>query len=136
MKTLLKNLIVLFALALATVSCSSDDDSAPNIPIPASRNIKYEITGNFSGDHFDTTFTPATGGAVNEDVNSLPWIKEITVNQNVSGVGMNAGGSGGVAGETITLKIYAGGVVVQELTAAANGDGLIVAAMQGYVFPQ
>ncbi|SHG69194.1 hypothetical protein [Flavobacterium defluvii] len=130
MKSILKTLAVVLTLAFTAVSCSSDNDDSS----AASRDIKYEVTGNYAG-QLDATYIEKGGNALNENINALPWTKEFTADAGTNGVTLNVGGTGGTAGQTITVKIYAGGNVVKELTATANNDGIIVAVLTPYVFP-
>lgn len=131
MKTF-KNLMLMLTLIFSIVSCSSDNDNNNNVN--TSRDIKYEVTGNFAG-QLDATYIEKGGNALNEDINALPWTKEFTANASTDAVTLSVGGLGGVAGQTITVKIYAGGNVVKESTAIANNNGIIVAVLSPYVFP-
>lgn len=131
MKSILKTFAVVLTLAFTAVSCSSDNDDNNSA---ASRDIKYEVTGNFAG-QLDATYIEKGGNALNEDINALPWTKEFTADASTNGVTLNVSGLGGAPGQTITVKIYAGGNVVKELTATANNDGIIVAVLSPYVFP-
>ena len=60
------------------------------------------------------------GNPLNEDVTTLPWTKEITVDAGVNGITASASGYGGVKDQTLTAKIYVGGKVVKESTAKAG----------------
>jgi hypothetical protein len=133
MKKIMKKMVLVITLIAITVSCNKNDDT-PAITSPSSRNIKYEVVGNFSGPNLTVAFTPALGGAVSENINTLPWSKEFTALSSVSGVGLNITGYGGVTGQKLTLKIYAGGNVVRELTITADNSGVIAGAMNPYVF--
>jgi hypothetical protein len=133
MKKFMKQMVLVITLMAITASCNKNDDSTA-ITSPSSRNIKYEVVGNFSGPNLTAAFTPATGGAVSEDINALPWSKEFTALSSVPAVALNITGVGGVTGQTLTLKIYAGGNVVRELTITADNSGVIAGAMNPYVF--
>jgi hypothetical protein len=134
MKSIFKTAALVLTLAFTAVSCSSDDDNDSGAGT-GSRDVKYEITGNYTGD-LDVTYTEKGGNALNEDINALPWTKEFTADEDNQGVTFSAGGFGGVTGQTLTGKIYVGGKVVKELTATANNDGIIVLPINPYVFPQ
>ncbi|MFH6993161.1 MmpS family transport accessory protein [Flavobacterium sp. FlaQc-48] len=131
MKSILKTMAIVLTLAFTAGSCSSDDDNNSG---SSSRDVKYEVTGNYTG-KLDVTYTEAGGGALNEDITALPWTKDITVAASTLGVGLSASGYGGVSGQKLTVKIYVGGKVVKDLTATANGDGIIVAVPGAYAFP-
>ncbi|KAF2341274.1 MmpS family transport accessory protein [Flavobacterium tistrianum] len=132
MKSILKTLAIVMTLAFTAVSCSSDDDNKGG---NNSRDVKYEITGNYSGTTSVTYFEKG-GNALNEDLTKLPWTKEFTAEAKSMGASLSAGGYGGVAGQTLTGKIYIGGKLENELTATANSDGIIVLSLTPYVFGQ
>lgn len=120
--------ILLFTLFLLSFACSKDEPDTAK-----SRNIKFEITGNFSGT-IDTTYITASGGATNESLLSLPWAKSIIYESTVSGTSITVGGGSGVAGQTLIVKVFAGGSVVSETSGVANSSGIIVIASPTYVF--
>lgn len=132
MKSILKTLAIVMTLAFTAVSCSSDDDkgSANN-----SREVKYEITGNYTGT-LSTTYFEKGGNALNEDITKLPWTKEFTADAKSIGASLSASGYGGTPGQTLTGKIYVGGKLQNELTATATNDGIIVLPLTPYVFGQ
>ncbi|MDW8851478.1 MmpS family transport accessory protein [Flavobacterium sp. MMLR14_040] len=134
MKSIFKTAVLVVTLAFTAVSCSSDDDNNSE-PVTASRDVKYEITGNFTG-KLDATYMEKSGAPLIEDVTSLPWTKEFTANADSNGALVHSSGYGGVAGQTVTAKIYVGGKVVSELTGTANSDGIIVVHPNTYVFPR
>jgi hypothetical protein len=134
MKSILKTAALVLTLAFTAVSCSSDNDNNSE-PGTASRDVKYEITGNFTGE-LDVTYMEKSGAPLIEDVLALPWIKEFTANADSDGALVHTSGLGGVAGQTVTAKIYVGGKVVSELTGTANSDGIIVVHPKTYIFPR
>lgn len=132
MKSILKTFAIVLTLAFTAFSCSSDNDdkgSGNN-----SRDVRYEITGNYSG-KTSVTFFEKGGNVLNEDLTKLPWTKEFTADAKSLGASLNASGYGGVAGQTLTGKIYVGGKLENELTATATSDGIIVLPLTPYVFP-
>ncbi|PBJ06666.1 MmpS family transport accessory protein [Flavobacterium sp. ACN6] len=133
MKSILKTLAIVLTLAFTAVSCSSDNDD--NGSGSGSRDVKYEITGNYTGKTSATYFEKG-GNALNEDITSLPWTKEFTAEAKSLGATLSASGYGGSAGQTLTGKIYIGGKLENELTATANSEGIIVLSLTPYVFPQ
>lgn len=132
MKSIFKTAVLVLTLAFTAVSCSSDDD---NNSEAASRDVKYEITGNFTGE-LDVTYMEKSGAPLIEDVPALPWTKEFTANPDSDGALVHTSGLGGIAGQTVTAKIYVGGKVVSELTGTADSDGIIVVHPNTYVFPR
>ena len=132
MKSIFKTLAILLTLAYTVGSCSSDDD---NDSAPASRDIKYEVTGNYTG-KLSTVYTESGNGGQNADINSLPWSKEFTASADTYGAGITVSGYGGVVDQTVTVKIIVGGKVQKETTAKATSDGIIVAVPGNFVFGQ
>ncbi|UNY98548.1 MmpS family transport accessory protein [Zhouia spongiae] len=116
-------LAVILAVVLVFTSCSSDDDSSPQ-----PRNIKYEITGNYSG-RLTVAFSDESGNSQTISINSLPWSKSLSIDSDVSAIALAAGNSGvdnpGETGETITLKIYRNEETAKESTAPATDNGFI-----------
>jgi hypothetical protein len=84
-------------------SCSKDSvDSSPNSS--NSRVIKYEITGNYSGEIITVAATNNDNFEVIE-IKKNPWKLEFTAKESIKTVTIQAQGSTpGVAGQTATLK--------------------------------
>ena len=123
--------IYLFALLMSAVSltsCSSDDD---NGSVSKSREIRYEITGDFSGEKLDVTYT-VNGGATNAEVTSLPWSYTFTADANTSGASFSAGGFGAIPGEKITIKIFQGNTQKASVEGTANSDGIVAVVSNAY----
>lgn len=132
MKSILKTLAIVLTLAFTAVSCSSDnDDKGGN----NSRDVKYEVTGNFSG-QMDAVYTESGNAGQSVDITKLPWTKEFTAAAGTAGAGIQVSGHGGVVDQTLTIKIYVGGKVQQETTAKAKSDGTIIAIPGTFIFPQ
>jgi hypothetical protein len=109
--------------ALTMTACDKDDDKAS-----VSRNVKYEITGNYTG-KLNIVYTTASGSQTTETMVGVPWTKELTVNSNVQAVVLNASTSStstaGAAGQTITAKIYIGGHQKANGSSTAGADGRV-----------
>lgn len=120
--------LVLFSALLFNSGCNSDD-----APPKKSRDVKFELTGSFSGT-LDVTYTTASGGATNESVAALPWTKAITYQSTAQGALITVGGRGGTAGQTLMVKVYAGGTVVSETPGIANSSGIVVVSTPTYIF--
>lgn len=133
MKSILKTLAIVLTLAFTVGSCSSDNDNDNNSG-SSSRDVKYEVTGNYTGT-LSVTYIEAGGAPLIEDITKLPWTKEFTAKADSNGASVSTSGYGGVKGQTLTGKIYIGGKVVKELTATATEDGIIVLMPGSYVFP-
>jgi len=119
---------------LLAVSCKKDNNTSIPTPGPAkSRAIKFEVTGNFSGT-LDATYIAESGGGTSEDINSLPWNKSLNYATTASGTGLSVGGYGGVPGQTLTVKVFAGGNEVSSTSGTTKSDGIIVVVAPSYVF--
>jgi hypothetical protein len=128
MKTVkLLTLVSLLAGVLFLSSCNDDDAPAK------SRDIRFEVSGNFTGD-LNVTFITASGGGTSEDITALPWVKSITYASTVPSTAITVAGGGGVAGQTITLKVFAGGDEVSSTPATANSNGIVAVTAPPYIF--
>jgi hypothetical protein len=132
MKSILKTLAIVLTLAFTVGSCSSDDNNDSG---SGSRDVRYEISGNYTGS-LSVFYFEKGGNALNEDITKLPWTKEFTADAKSLGASLSASGHGGTAGQTLTGKIFIGGKLENELTATATADGIIVLPLTPYVFPQ
>lgn len=121
----------LAAALITTASCSDDDSGNDNGN--SSREVKYEITGTFTGT-LDVAYTTANGSPFLEEVSTLPWTEEFTALPTTQGVTITASGAG-EPGETITLKIFVGDEEVASANGVANSNGIVSAATLPYVFP-
>lgn len=133
MKNTLLKIVLLIIVCTSFINCSSndDDDNQNN-----SRNIKYEISGNYSG-HLTVVYNDNISGNTVVTVTSLPWSKEITYNSNVQAIGISASsvvGHYGSANQSATLKIYSGGTTVKSTTASTDTNGVISFTPLAYGF--
>lgn len=132
MKKLLKPFFATITLILIIQSCSKDDIFSPS-SISGSRAIKYEITGNYSGEFIVVATTNNDDFEVME-VKKLPWKLEFTAKESIKTVIIQAQGSTpGVAGQTATLKTYVGGTEVSTGTGTALSSGFISLTNKLYI---
>lgn len=125
----MKNQITLiFCSCLLLLSCSKDSATPAD-----SRNVKYEITGNFKGT-LGVGCTTSNGSAEYLEVKTIPWKKEFTADKTTKAVAINATGSGGTAGQTAILKIYIGNVEVESGSGTTTSIGIISLAPEPYIF--
>jgi hypothetical protein len=106
-------------------------------PPAVTRNVRYEITGNYSGPLF-VVYNDNVSGNTTLTVSTLPWRKDVTYSANVQGIGISsnsANGQQGAAGQTASLKIYVGNTIVQSSNAVADVNGSINLPPLAYVFP-
>ena len=113
-------IICLLVAFMALTSCSSDDDKGST----GSREIKYEVTGNFSGEKLDVTYT-VNGGVTSSEVTSLPWSHTFTADSNTMGASLSAGGFGATPGEKITIKIFQGNTEKASVEGTVNSSGIV-----------
>ena len=124
--------LILFVSLMLFSSCNKDDD---NETINTSRTLHYSLTGNFSGTNLIVSFTTANGGTSNEQINILPWDREITYNSNVKAANIAVSGNGGTAGQQVTLIIKRGNTVIGTPTVAtADASGSFTKAAPVVVF--
>lgn len=120
----MKKLFLFLAVAaMSLTSCSNDDDSSP---VSSSREIKYEITGDYSGtEPLDITYFE-NGQASITEATSLPWTRTYTADDDTLVGGFNVGGIGATPGEVITLKVYQGDTLLESVDATATSEGIFV----------
>ena len=117
-------LMTLFLTLL--ISCSKDDDKDNGGN--NSRQVKYELTGTYSG---TLLIVYINEDGVNQlaDKVSLPWSKEVTIKGNsATTLILNANsevGGFGQANQTITGKILVGGVQKKTATTNSTNSGYI-----------
>jgi hypothetical protein len=126
--------IIILSLTVGIISCKKDSDSGG--PKTSPRNVKYEITGNYTG-QLTVVISDNVSGTEAVTATSLPWTKEKTYTGNVAGIGI--GGNSVVAhlgqpGQTVTLKIYSGGTVVRSGTATSDANGALSLPSLALVF--
>ncbi len=141
----IKVLISCLLLALfnpAFISCkkktSPEPEPGPVTQPPANtRNVRYEITGNYSAPLL-VVYNDNVSGNTTLTVSALPWRKDISYPANVQGIGISSNGlssQSGAAGQSANLKIYVSNTVVQSSTALADANGAISLPPLAYVFP-
>lgn len=122
---------LLLTLSLLT-SCSKGEGTTEPIKTN-SREVQFEVSGSFSGD-IDASFTTSNGGATIETFASLPWTKTITYAATVQAVGITLGGGEGIAGQSIIIKVFAGGALKSTTTGTAAPSGIVVVAAPTHIF--
>lgn len=123
------------------VSCKKSDSTTTSSPTPTpstptqSRTVKYELTGTYSGTLL-VGYTNQDGANQIVDKVKLPWTIEVTVKgSGFAAVAFTAGsevGGYGKAGETITGKLYVGGVEKKSATVNSTSTGYIDFPAQTY----
>ncbi|MGV3695800.1 MmpS family transport accessory protein [Flavobacterium sp.] len=130
----MKSKFLVFSLFLSfglLASCSSDGGSGN--PPADSRQVKYEVTAT-TGGSFNVIYFTATGSATPENFTAVPWTKEVTMQSNVQAVTFNASVANATPGQTITSKVYVGGVVKRQGTSTVQANGTAFVALQPYTF--
>jgi hypothetical protein len=124
MKTLkhLSLSVLSFALIVILLSgCKKDKNDNNN----SSRNVKYELSGTYTG-KFTIIITDNESGTLVIDNVTIPWSKEVTYDSKVIAVGIGASATTyGAAGQTALMKIYSGGSVVKTTNGTADQNGAL-----------
>lgn len=140
-KTLITCLLLAF-LNPAFISCKKKTDPQPEPgpvtqPPAATRNVRYEITGNYTAPLF-VVYNDNVSGNTTLTVTALPWRKDISYGANVQGIGIGSNSLSGAtssAGQSANLKIYVSNVVVKSSSAVADANGAINLPALAYTFP-
>ncbi|WP_166437134.1 MmpS family transport accessory protein [Niastella caeni] len=134
MKTLPHFFLSVLSLALFAIilpGCKKDKD---NNNTPSNRNVKYELTGNFTG-KFSLIIIDNESGSQTLNNVSLPWSKEITYSNKVTAISIGAAATTqGAAGQTVVMKIYSNGNVVKTTNATAGSSGELTLPGLGHSF--
>ena len=132
MKKYVKRAIFFLLAGFITLAACKKNKVDPGNP--ATRTVKYEITGNFSGKLTIVYNDNVNGNTVLNNI-SLPWTRELTYTQNVAAIGIQAqAASTGMPGQTATMKIYAAGKPVKSSAAVAGALGEMVLPAIAHVF--
>lgn len=130
--TFFKTLFTILIIAII-FSCSNDDNNIPN----QIKSAKFEITGNYSG-HIFIVYSDNISGNTSATITSLPWSKTIDYPNSVVGIGISGNAvttNPGVAGQTVSLKIYNGTTVVSQSNKTTDANGLFNFNTLTYIFP-
>ena len=133
----MKKKIICASLLLATILLmlqACDKNNGDGLPVNNARLVKYEITGNYTGKLTVVYNDNVSGNTVLNNV-SIPWSKEVTYSQSVTGIGIGAQASiTGTLGQTATLKIYVNGTEVKRSSGSAGSSGGLILPTIAYVF--
>lgn len=129
-------------ISVTFISCkkktNSEPEPAPVTQPPAStRNVRYEITGNYTAPLL-VVYNDNVSGNTTLTVSALPWRKDISYPVSVQGIGIASNSPNaqpGAAGQSASLKIYVSNAVVQSSAAVADANGGINLPPIAYVFP-
>jgi hypothetical protein len=121
--------LTLVFIASLIVSCSDDGEGKT----PGGKEVKFEVTGNFSG-QLSTTYITASGGGTSESINSLPWTKTVTYETSVPSTGMSVVGISGVVGETLAITVFVNGKQVSSTPGAADNNGTVAVTAPSHIF--
>lgn len=122
-------LTLAFIICFTFSACSSDDGGST----PQNRNVKYEITGNFTG-KFLVVYSNEVGAAQTVDGTSLPWSKEITLTTVNTASFSSQSTTAGTSGQMATAKLIVNGEVKRTETKTADEMGRIIFSNLNYTF--
>jgi hypothetical protein len=123
--------LLLFNLVMS--SCSTDSATPTN----KSRNVKFELTGNYTG-KITVAYTLANGGTQAFSDIKLPWTKEVVYESTVGGLGFSGNGEislSNVPGQTVTINIYSDNKVVKTGSASVDSNQILILPTLTFMFP-
>ncbi len=120
-----------FIISFGFSSCSSDDENSGSTPI--NRNVKYEITGDFTG-KFLIVYSDENGAAQSVDGTLLPWTKEISLITANTASFSSQSTTAGMPGQTATAKLIVNGETKRTETKTADELGRIIFSNLNYTF--
>ena len=133
--------VAFLSLAFAVTGCGGGNDAPSSPSASSSRNLKYEITGSYSG-ALSVAYTAESNAIVGAEILPLPWSKSVTFPPGVAGVAGVAGvgiagssvvGRFGVQGQMVTVRIYCGSTVLRSQVATTASIGLLSLPSLAYV---
>lgn len=135
MRSLVKMTLVLGLLSVCLPACDKEKQAPSNEGSAINnREVGIEISGNYSGT-FDVGYVGETGSTqAATGQTQLPWTRNIVYQASVTHTSAQVTGFGGLAGQTMTLKVTIGGTIVRNETAIAQSDGSIAIAPLAYAF--
>lgn len=123
-------LLSFFSLA---ISCSEDSAAPAN----KSRNVKFEMTGSYTGKIL-VAHTLANGGTQAFSDIRLPWTKEVVYENTVGGIGFSGSGEislSNVPGQSVTINIYSDNKIVKTGSASVDSNQILLLPSLSFVFP-
>jgi hypothetical protein len=123
----------LIAILLLTTSImtSCDQEDAPSGG--DSRDVKYEMTGTYTGP-INAAATTNNGIAEVVEIKKLPWTFEFKAKESIKSLFVTATGTGGSAGQTVKLNVIVGEKIVSTSNATALSTGIITVNSTLYNF--
>lgn len=128
------SLVALFSISAIFTSCSKESEDTP---ISNIRYIKYEVSGDYSG-NISMTYTGLAGQTVIDTIKSLPWMKIIPYSNRVDSISISGvsddNSNLGTSGQKANVKITTieDGEISSEST--ADGSGVINIPVLKYGF--
>jgi hypothetical protein len=112
-------LVVLTILFSVFISCNKSDED--NLD----RNVKFEITGEFTG-KVSVKYTNNLGNTITVNDVQLPWSIEIHYDINIREISITANGTvSGNPGQTVTTSIYQNGKTIKQIVLTSDRSGLL-----------
>jgi hypothetical protein len=124
----MKKIFYFFLTLLTLFSCDSSNEEN-NL----SRDVRYEVTGNFTGS-IGISYTTESGGVVNGNIPSLPWNLSINYDSSVTSASFAAAGNNGTSNQNVTIKVFRGTTLVSTTNATASPEGAFTMSIPTIVF--
>ncbi|WP_257667256.1 hypothetical protein [Parapedobacter tibetensis] len=125
--------LALFVLALGLAGCKKENETREN------RHYRYEVTGTISKQVM-ISYTPTIldddpdlDNIEYEETVSLPWIKEVTLNDLVQGIGCSISVDYAVPGQEVFIKIYLENELVATHEGVVDANGSMAILVNYYI---
>ena len=118
--------LAVVSLAVAATGCRGGNNGPSGPPAVSARNVKYKITGNYSG-ALTVAYISESSATVAAEILALPWSKFMTFPRGAVGLGIGGGsavGRCGLPGQTISVQIFSGDQVMKSEVATTTSSGL------------
>lgn len=112
---------------MLSAGCGDDDATTRR------RDVTFELTGNFSGS-ISVTYLQADGGVSPETIPGLPWTKTVSYQPSVLSTLITLVGINGTAGQSITVRVVAGGKQQSSTIGTADATGRVAISSPVVIF--
>lgn len=114
-------ILLILLISIFTISCNKDEANPTGAN---SRDVKYSITGDYTG-KFTVVATTNNDNFEVMEITKLPWELSFTAKSSITQIIIQGTGAGGQTGQKATLKTFVGGKEVATGTGTALSSGVI-----------